>query len=197
MARSLPVANGELLVAVNHNQQWTMTSVTVGPIDWSHSPPSWAVLPELHVFHGVNAGYKSQDMLHQPGLEHAPFGTPCQRTACAGTHGGNILKIIHCDGKVNMIRIVLFFVKICLSCCSRHFRKTLFKFMPIPVHFLLVWESRARVRLCVRGGGCMRVCGTCADTSISVSVPAVLRSRYCTPVLQQGHQCLCTCRAVE
>ena len=35
--------NGELLVAVNHNQQRTMASETVDPIDWSHSPPSWAV----------------------------------------------------------------------------------------------------------------------------------------------------------
>ena len=35
--------NGELLVAVNHNQLRTMASETVDPIDWSHSPPSWAV----------------------------------------------------------------------------------------------------------------------------------------------------------
>ena len=41
--------NGELLVAVNHNQLRTMASETVGPIDWSHPPPSWAVPPERHV----------------------------------------------------------------------------------------------------------------------------------------------------
>ena len=38
--------NGELLVAVNHNQLRTMASETVDPIDWSHPPPSWAVPPE-------------------------------------------------------------------------------------------------------------------------------------------------------
>ena len=29
----------ELLVAVDHNQLWTMASETVDPIDWSHPPP--------------------------------------------------------------------------------------------------------------------------------------------------------------
>ena len=45
--------NGELLVAVNHNQLRTMESETVDPIDWSHPPPSWAVPPERHV-HSIN-----------------------------------------------------------------------------------------------------------------------------------------------
>ena len=70
MARSLPVENllpqnvgsiinylqqcseqpnGELLVAVNHNQLRTMASETVDPIDWLHPPPSWAVPPERDV----------------------------------------------------------------------------------------------------------------------------------------------------
>ena len=35
--------NGELLVAVNHNQLRIMASETVDPIDRSHPPPSWAV----------------------------------------------------------------------------------------------------------------------------------------------------------
>ena len=39
--------------------------------------------PELHVLHGVKAAYKSQDFLHQPGLEHAATGMPDQRTTCA------------------------------------------------------------------------------------------------------------------
>ena len=38
--------NGELIVAVNHNQLRTTASETVDPIDWSHPPPSWAVPPE-------------------------------------------------------------------------------------------------------------------------------------------------------
>ena len=45
--------NGELLVAVNHNQLRTMASETVDPIDWSHHPPSWAVPLERHV-HSIN-----------------------------------------------------------------------------------------------------------------------------------------------
>ena len=62
-----------------------MASETVDPTDWLHPPPSWAVPPELHVFQGVNAAYKSQDLLHQPGLERASTGMPDQRTTCAAT----------------------------------------------------------------------------------------------------------------
>ena len=45
--------NGELLVAVNHNQLRTMASETVDPIEWSHPPPTWAVPPERLV-HSIN-----------------------------------------------------------------------------------------------------------------------------------------------
>ena len=79
--------NGELLVAVDHNQLRTLASETVDPIDWSPPLPSWAVPPELHVLPGVNAAYKSQDFLHQQGLGHASTGMPDQRTACAATQG--------------------------------------------------------------------------------------------------------------
>ena len=41
--------NGELLVAVNHNQLQTKASETVDIIDWLHPPPSWAVPPECLV----------------------------------------------------------------------------------------------------------------------------------------------------
>ena len=64
-----------------------MASETVDPIDWSYSSPSCAVAPELHVLHGVNAAYKSQDLLQQSGLEHASTGMPDQRTACVATQG--------------------------------------------------------------------------------------------------------------
>ena len=70
--------NGQLLVAVNHNKLRTMASEMVDPIDWSHPPTWWAVPPELHVLHGVNAAYKSQDLLHQPGM-------PDQCTTCVAT----------------------------------------------------------------------------------------------------------------
>ena len=62
-----------------------MASETVDPIDWSHPSTSWAVPPEIHVLHGVNAAYKLQNLLQQPGLEHAYAGMPDQRTACAAT----------------------------------------------------------------------------------------------------------------
>ena len=45
--------NGELLVAVNHNQLRTKPSKTVDPIDQSHPPSSWAVTPERNV-HSIN-----------------------------------------------------------------------------------------------------------------------------------------------
>ena len=66
-----------------------MASETVDPIDWSHPPLSWAVPPEFHVLHGVNAGYKSQDLLQLPWLEHASMGMPGERTTCAATQGKN------------------------------------------------------------------------------------------------------------
>ena len=76
----LKYPNWELLVAVDHNQLQTIASETVDPIDWSHPlPSSWAVPPELHVLHGLNPAYKSQ--------EHASMGMPVQHTACAATQG--------------------------------------------------------------------------------------------------------------
>ena len=41
LAVLLKLSNGELLVAVNHNQLRTMASETVDPIDWSHPYPHW------------------------------------------------------------------------------------------------------------------------------------------------------------
>ena len=55
------------------------------------TPTVMAVPPELHVLHGVNAGYKSQDLLQQPGIEQESIGLPSQRTACAATQGIGLL----------------------------------------------------------------------------------------------------------
>ena len=41
----------------------------------------------MTVLHGVNEANKSQDLLHQPGLEHASTCMPDQRTACTATQG--------------------------------------------------------------------------------------------------------------
>ena len=64
-----------------------MASEMVDPIDLLHPPPSWAVPPDLHVLHGVNAAYKLQDLVHQPGLERGSKGMPDQCTTCAATQG--------------------------------------------------------------------------------------------------------------
>ena len=40
--------------------------------------------------HGVNAAYKSQDLLHQPGLERASTGMADQPTTCAATQVDNL-----------------------------------------------------------------------------------------------------------
>ena len=72
-----------------------MASETVDLIDWSHPPPSWAVPHELQVLHGVNAAYKLQDLLQQPGLEQSSTSMPVRRTACVATQGfGKRLKMI-------------------------------------------------------------------------------------------------------
>ena len=72
-------------------QSATDNGVRDGRSNWLVAPPpSWAVPPELHVLHGVNAAYKSQDLLHRPGLERASTSMPDQLTTCAATQGINI-----------------------------------------------------------------------------------------------------------
>ena len=68
-----------------------MASETVDSIDWCHPPPSWVVPPERHVMAllaaALCAAYKSQDLLHQPGLERSSTGMPDQSITCAATQG--------------------------------------------------------------------------------------------------------------
>ena len=49
------------------------------------APYNYGGPPELHVLHCVNAASKLQDLLQQPGLEHASTGMPGQRTVGATT----------------------------------------------------------------------------------------------------------------
>ena len=63
--------NGELLVAVNHNQLRTMASETVDPIDWSLPPPYTGQYPWAPRIAHCNAGCKSQDLLHWVSRERA------------------------------------------------------------------------------------------------------------------------------
>ena len=62
-----------------------MASETVDPIEWSHPTPSWVLPHELQVLQCVNAGYKSLDLLQQPGLEHASTGMPGESNTGADT----------------------------------------------------------------------------------------------------------------
>ena len=64
----LELPNNELPVAVDHRKLRTMASETVDPIDWMFPSTLHRAVPhELHVLNSVNAGYKSQDLLQQPG----------------------------------------------------------------------------------------------------------------------------------
>ena len=62
-----------------------MASETVDEIDWSQLTPTlMGSTPELHVLHGVNATYKSKDLLQQPGLARSKMeGTKAEKS-CAG-----------------------------------------------------------------------------------------------------------------
>ena len=82
-------SNGELLVAVNHNQLRTMASENVDPIDWLHPPPYTGQYPLSSTYCTLQCGLgcKSEDSLHWVSCERVTFGTPDQRTACAATQG--------------------------------------------------------------------------------------------------------------
>ena len=87
---SSPIGNTLLQSTTTSYGQWRQ--------NWLVALPTLhrAVPPELHVFHSVNAGDKSQDLLQQPWLEHAPIGMPGQRTAGVATQGKDVsdIKII-------------------------------------------------------------------------------------------------------
>ena len=54
---------------------------------WSHPPTLMGSTPWAPRMYGVNVGNKSQDLLQQPGLEHASTLMKGQLTACAATQG--------------------------------------------------------------------------------------------------------------
>ena len=93
MAGSLPLenllpqnvgVNMELLVAVDHNQLWTMASETVDPIQWSHLPPSREVPPERLV-HSINRC--SSATTRNPSCNLATFSMWGNHLAYAATQG--------------------------------------------------------------------------------------------------------------
>ena len=108
MARSLSVENllpqnvGSIINYSNVTEvaQWgalscsrpqpaTENGVRYGRSNWMAVTPTLcrAEPPELHVVHGVNAGYRSQDLQLQPGRGHASVCMPGQLTAGAATQG--------------------------------------------------------------------------------------------------------------
>ena len=109
--------NGELLVAVNHNQLRTMASETVDPIDWSHPPPYKGQYPWAPRIAHCNASCKSQDLLHWVNRERATFIMPMLH-ACARTYPEwyiyiNILGLIF-EYKNLFINIETYFKKLCV-----------------------------------------------------------------------------------
>ena len=70
------------------------STTTEGGVNYQLLAVITEVPPELHVLHGVNAANKSQDLFHQPRLEHASNDMPDQRTACAATQGINMFYTI-------------------------------------------------------------------------------------------------------
>ena len=92
---SSPMGNSQLLSTTTSYGQWRQRRQI--QLTGRTPLPSWAVLPELHVLHGVNAAYKAQDLLHQPRLECASTGMPDQRTNCAATKNSLPLQLVSTD----------------------------------------------------------------------------------------------------
>ena len=92
----LKYPNGELLVAVDHNQLRTMASETVYLIDWSHPPLSWAVPPGRFV-HSINRCSSATAGIRSCNLQHA------KQPPCLCGHSGYeeivILKKYLCEMK--------------------------------------------------------------------------------------------------
>ena len=112
--------NGDLLVAVNHNQLPTMASETVDPIDWSHPPPYTGQYPLSSTCCTLQCGLgcKSQDLLHLVNRERATFGMPDQRTACAATQG--IVRVpvaAQCVGSCSCTWIRVFLTSVLIYKC--------------------------------------------------------------------------------
>ena len=74
--------NRGLLVAVNHNQQRTMASETVDPIDWSH--------PQPHGQYPLSPRAQYKSVQHQPGIDPATFSMRSNHLAYAATQGGRV-----------------------------------------------------------------------------------------------------------
>ena len=104
MARSLPVENlwgqlsttcsnvlkrpnGELLVAVNHNQLRTMVSETVDLIDWSHPPLYTGQYPLSSTYCTEQCGLQITRLATLSEPRTCDFGMPGRCTACAATQG--------------------------------------------------------------------------------------------------------------
>ena len=84
--------NGELLVAVDHNQLRPMASETVDPIDWLHHPPSWAVPPQRLVL-SINRCSSETAVIRSCNLQHA------RQPPCLCGHSGH--NVNHSGHNVN------------------------------------------------------------------------------------------------
>ena len=124
MARSLPVEN---LLPRNVGQiinylQWSTEVAQWGAPSCSRPQPATDngvrdgrpnLLVEPITLHRAVPPSKSQDLLHSVGRERATFGMPCQRTACAATHGiltFNVIVNNSCKEHVTIVEINMDFV---------------------------------------------------------------------------------------
>ena len=89
--------NGELLVAVNNNQQRTMASEKVDTIDWPHPPPYNRAVPLSSTYCTLQCGLgcKSQDCCTEWAANVRPSG--CQTNALPMSHSQFIFKFIIID----------------------------------------------------------------------------------------------------
>ena len=78
----------KLLVAVDHNQLWTMASETVDPIDWSH-PTLMGSTPWAPRIAWCKCRLQIARLAAAIGAQtlHLPMGMPDQCTACVATQG--------------------------------------------------------------------------------------------------------------
>ena len=85
----LKLPNGELLVAVDHNQLRTMSSETVDLIDLSHPPLSWAVPPEAPLIALCKCGLQIARLAAATGARTRVQGY-ARPTHCLCGHSGYI-----------------------------------------------------------------------------------------------------------
>ena len=117
LQQSTEVANGELLVAVDHNQLWIIASETVASIVWSHLPPSWAAPPECLV-HSINLCSSATARIRS--CNFATFSMRDNHLAYAAAQGTQQIlhwRLLAIVGFTFRVIKVMFLLNLCDFCC--------------------------------------------------------------------------------